>query len=207
MHSYDSLRPRVDTGDLILFSGKGGLSAGIKWLTRSRWSHIGMALRLPEWDVVLIWESTLLNDIEDVELGGIRQGVQLSPLSHRITAYEGDVAIRHLEVARTPAMLASLNALRQEVKGRSYEKSHLQLLKSAYDGPFGDNKDDLSSLFCSELIAEAYQRMGLLPGQPPPNEYTPKDFSEAHSLPLLRGRLGPELVVHKRGPARLQRNR
>jgi hypothetical protein len=41
----------------------------------------------------------------------------------------------------------------------------------------GINKEDLSSLFCSELVAEAYQKMGLLTEQLPSNEYIPKDFS------------------------------
>jgi len=52
----------------------------------------------------------------------------------------------------------------------------LELLKSAYDGPFGKNEEDLSSLFCSELVAEAYQRLGLLTEGTPSNEFTPADF-------------------------------
>ena len=36
----------------------------------------------------------------------------------------------------------------------------------------------MSSLFCSELLAEAYQRMLLLSEDMPSNEYTPADWSE-----------------------------
>ena len=55
------------------------------------------------------------------------------------------------------------------------------MIKAAYDGPLGHNQEDLSSLFCSELVAEAYQRLGLLPKPPqglPSNEYTPRDFAK-----------------------------
>lgn len=196
MPTYQELRPAIQTGDLVLFSGKGAISAGIKWMTGSRWSHVGMALRLDEWDMVLLWESTTLSNIADITSGKLRQGVQLSPLSRRIATYPGEVAIRHLEVERTPAMHQALRRLRETVKGRPYESDKLELLKSAYDGPWGGTGgEDLSTLFCSELIAEAYQCMGLLPESPPSNEYTPGDFTEKAELPLLKGRLGPALPV------------
>lgn len=62
-------------------------------------------------------------------------------------------------------------------------KNKLELIKAAYGGWLGDNKENLSSLFCSELVAEAYQRMGLLPEVgsahkvKPSNEYTSRFFS------------------------------
>ncbi len=34
----------VRTGDLLLFSGSGFLSSGIKFFTASRWNHVGMAV-------------------------------------------------------------------------------------------------------------------------------------------------------------------
>ena len=35
--------------------------------------------------------------------------------------------------------------------------------------PFGKNKEDLSSVFYSELVAEAYQTLGLLDEKKPSN--------------------------------------
>ncbi len=71
----------------------------------------------------------------------------------------------------------------------------MELVKAAYDGPFGRNTEDLSSLFCSELVAEAYQRLGLLSEAKPANEYTPADFSEKKELQLLAGTLGNEIII------------
>lgn len=195
MEAYENIRPRLNTGDIVLFSGKGGISAGIKWFTQSKWSHVGMVLRLPEWDAVLIWESTNLDDVAEIESGKARKGVQIVPLSERLRKYPGETSIRLLEMERTPEMLKELSLLRAEVKGRPYETDKLELFKAAYEGPFGDNVEDLSSLFCSELVAEAYQRMGLLSEKKPSNEYTPKDFSDKRKLKLLKGKLQKEVIV------------
>jgi hypothetical protein len=43
------------------------------------------------------------------------------------------------------------------------------------------------NIFCSELVAESYMRMGLLPETPPPSAYMPVDFASARELPLLKG--------------------
>ena len=106
------------------------------------------------------------------------------------------MSLRQLRAKRTPEMLAALCALRRELRGRPYESSKLEVIKAAYDGPLGRNDEDLSSLFCGELVAEAYQAMGLLPGDSPSSEYVPSDFSSERSLPLLQGaRLGRETVL------------
>jgi hypothetical protein len=196
---YEEIRGQLQTGDLVLFSGKGGVSAGIKWLTFCPWSHIGMVVCTPSGagplaDTVLLWESTNLDNLKDAIDGVAKRGVQLVVLSERIQTYGGEIGIRHLSVHREPAMLEALAALRIKLRNCPYEQKKLELLRAALDGPFesGRRPEDLSSLFCSELIAEAYQAMGLLPDLDgkPSDEYTPRDF--AGELALLRGAtLGP----------------
>lgn len=196
--TYDEMRSYLKTGDLVLFSGKGGISEWIKWFSKSTWSHVGMILKSVDWNVILLWESTSLSSVEDVELGRAIRGVQLVPFSARLANYRGRVAVRKLSHHTTPDMEDSLCQFRSEVRARPYEKNYIELAKAAYDGPFGGNVEDLSSLFCSELIAEAYQRMGLLTEGKPSNEYTPRDFStEAkHALELQGGRsLGTEIEI------------
>lgn len=197
---YSDIRDQLQTGDLALFSGKGGASTGIKWFTDCKWSHVGMLIRMPEWDTLLVWEATTLTNLRDIITGVAHRGVQLVSFSDRLRSYDGNASIRKLDVARTPEMQRALITMRAELKGRPYETDKVELLKAAYDGPLGANAEDLSSLFCSELIAETYQRMGLLPSGPgalASNEYTPRDFSEAGKrLSLQLGaRLGPEISV------------
>jgi hypothetical protein len=188
LQPYYDLRPRLKTGDLLLFSGKGAVSGLIKRFTASKWSHVALVLRVPQFDSVFCWESTTLSNVPDVESGVCRKGVQLVGLRERLETYQGDSVVYRplLGVLLNDQHLKTLAAFRSEVAGRPYEQSELELLRAAWDGVGGANKTaDLSSLFCSELVAETYQRLGLLRNIPPSNEYTPADF--AGDLPLLLG--------------------
>lgn len=193
---YSEIRNKLKTGDIILFSGKGLISAGIMAMTRSPWSHVGMVLKLPEYDFIVIWESTTLSKAKDLRSDSFKKGVQIVPLSERFKGYDGKAAVRRLlDADLDGSETDALMEFRKEVAGRDYEEDKLELFNSAWDGPFGGNEEDLSSLFCSELVAEAYQRMGLLPEEKPSNEYTPADFGEKAELALLDGRLGPEIAI------------
>lgn len=189
--------PKLKTGDIVLFSGHGPISTGIKIGTASRWSHVGMIVRIADFDMVAVWESTTLKTVKDSKSTYVK-GVQLNQLRERIIQYNGDIAIRRLEgIEFSSEDLKKLSELRRELTGRPYEKNKLDLIKAAYDGPGGANKEDLSSIFCSELVAEAYQTLGLLPETLASSEFVPADFSEARDkkLKLLKGRLGPEIVL------------
>ena len=188
---YQDIRNELKTGDILLFSGKGHISEGIKFFTLSKWSHVGVVYRfvdpLDPDGSVFCWESTTLSDIEDADTGKLTRGVQRVELSERIErcfAKGYEISLRPLSKPLTDDMVRALNTFRHEVSGTPYEKSKIELIKSAYDGIFGENKEDLSSLFCSELVAEAYQQMGLLTEAIPSNEFTPKDFSSEKSLSL-----------------------
>lgn len=185
--TYAEIRPSLKTGDILLFSGKGMVSGLIRRLTNSKWSHVGMVVRVPEFDMVLSWESTALATVRDVETLQKHRGVQLVGLRDRLALYDGEVQVRQLAHPIGAESLAALGAFRSEVSGRPYEQSKIELLKSVWDGWGGHNEEDLSSLFCSELVAEAYQRMGLLPGDPPSNEFVPADFKP--------GRMADQLLL------------
>ncbi len=190
---YNEIRSKLKTGDMVLFSGKGIVSNFIKVFTSSPYSHVGMVVKIHEWDMVLLWESTTLSKIKDIRSGTVRQGVQLVPLSERVKSYQGTMGVRFLNIQRTYLMDEALAKLRREVSGRPYEENKLELFKSAYDFFGGKNEEDLSSLFCSEMVAEGYQRMGLLEEPPkglPSNEYTPANLAD-YSLELLQGSLSP----------------
>lgn len=70
---------------------------------------------------------------------------------------------------------------------------------------------DLSRVFCSELVAAAYQRLGLLESYPPAFSYNPKDFSSEQTNPpgvhLLRAaRLSNENFLREL-PSRIEANK
>ena len=201
MNQYNLYRSEMETGDILLFSGKGILSAGIKLGSLCKWSHVGMVVKVENPDIALLYQATPSTIVKDFFLKRENPGVQINVLSHVVEKYDGEIAYRKLNVHRSQEMLDSLSAFRKEIKGRPFEESKWEIIKACYDGPLGKNdEEDLSSLFCSELVAEAYQRMGLLEcdsrGGKTSNEYTPRDFSDKENLDLLLGaELGPELTL------------
>lgn len=195
---------QLRTGDVLLFAGKSQASESIKWATGSRWSHVALVLWVPAYEFPCLYEATTDTSIPDLESGIARSGVQLVPLARRLDLYPGGVALRQLlDTALAPEDLAALHALRQRLMRRPYDDSRLELMGSAYDGPGGRNEEDLSALFCSELLAESYQALGLIgsgPDDKPSNEHTPADFSvEDENLQWRRGRLGPEIILKTGG--------
>lgn len=193
------------TGDIIIFSGHGAISDVIKLFTKSKWSHVGIAIRNGT-DNLYILESTTLNDVKDVVDNVAKKGVQLVPLRDRLNKYDGDISIRHLQGAVMGNNDSNaLKAFMLEIEDRPYEEHVIDLVKAimeryvAKDGKLHDilhNSEDTSSLFCSELIAEAYQRLNILNKTEPSDYYLPKDFSDNGKMLLLRNiTIGPEIIL------------
>lgn len=196
---YQKIRKKLKTGDIILFSGNSLVSNSIKLFSRSKWSHVAMVYKVDDGDIALCWESTSVGKIKDIELGKKTKGVQLVVLSDRIEQCLNDgyqLAIRQLNKEITDDMFSELKQFRHEIKGTPYEQDFIELIKSSWDGWLGENEEDLSSLFCSELVAAAYQKMDLLNDGLPSNEYVPKDFSTERDIHLLNGYdFGDEVVI------------
>ena len=53
----------------------------------------------------------------------------------------------------------------------------------------------LEQLFCAEVVAITYERMGLLGTERPPNWYDPGKFWSGNRLELNGATLGPEIAV------------
>ena len=198
---YASLRPKLKSGDIVLMGGSSVFSRVIRKLTGSPWSHVGMVVRIEQFDTLLLWESTTNGHDKDVQTGTVKRGVQLVPLSKRVNDHDGNLAFRRLSRGLSDDEIGKLNAFRRSVKDKGYDFDALELLRAALDsGLFWSNREDLGAYFCSELIAETYQSLGFLDETKPSNEYTPNDFSTSAPAPLeLQGgvHLGEEIVVKR----------
>ena len=137
----------------------------------------------------------------------MRKGVELLPLKSKIfSGWYDRVAVRRLtdiDDAKREEMYGELLKFMKEVQGRPYEKNKTELILSALDFQeeylsfLRNTKEDLSSLFCSELVAEAYMRMGLWDRKKLSNEYTPDDFASINDKnnPLKFGKLEKEVYI------------
>jgi hypothetical protein len=61
----------------------------------------------------------------------------------------------------------------------------------------------LEQLFCAEVVAITYERMGLLDANRPPNWYDPGKFWSGNHLELNGASLGPEIAVDQIPPFEL----
>jgi len=179
---YRQQRQYIQTGDVVLFSGKGAFSEIIKRFTFSNWSHVGVAVKLAEFgDTLCLLESTTLSTLEDIQSGEFLRGVQIVRLSDRVATYKGSIAYRAVYSAKqSPTEIhEKTSQFYHQYHGTPYEEDQLELIQSALDGPFGlaGNEKDLSTIFCSELVAQLWQDLGWLATATPSNEFTPHNFA------------------------------
>ncbi len=186
---YNGLRNQINSGDTILFSGRGFIPGLIEKITSSEYSHVGIAIwgLMPGSDDkerLFIIESTTLNNEKDIS-GEYRRGVQMLMLSQRLESYEGKAWLLPLTVPLTDeeTLKACDWAFKQYTSKVKYDE--VQAVKSIFDNvpkflkwvvkPFL-NQQDTSKLFCSELNTEFYKQAGRLPAAIVSAEQTPADI-------------------------------
>jgi hypothetical protein len=172
------------TGDLVLFNEGGGiLEKAVRFGTQSEWNHIGMIVNYGK-NGLYIYEArrTAEDNLIDYVTGKpLSCGVRMVPAAARIR-WEQNAGDLYKIVARKvfPKLTRAndhMKAFAVSMARKPYEQNIVELFKSGYDGPFGKNKENFSSIFCSELVAAFYKRVGLLPADVAANEYTPADFA------------------------------
>lgn len=180
------------TGDLLLFSGKGLVSGTIRLFTGSRWSHVGLVLR--EGDDLLLLEATNTDESADVALGRPVRGVQLVRLADKLAAYDGAVAWRRLEVDERPAGLEEeIRELAEWWRYRGYKDFTVTLVRDLLSANRRPPRVD--RVFCSELVAEVYKRLGLMCRTVRSSRCVPGDFGR-DEIPFLRdARLSPPVLL------------
>lgn len=180
------------TGDLVLFSGKGLVSGTIRLFTGSRWSHVGMVVRSE--DEVLLLEATVTDEAVDISLGRPVRGVQVVRLADKLAAYDGAVALRRLELDERPVGLdeavQEIAALWRYRGYKSFTATLVLDLLSANRRPHRVHR-----VFCSELVAEIYKRLGIMCRGVRSSRYVPGDFGLEQPPFLTNARLSPPIPL------------
>ena len=198
---YNIVEENLRTGDILLFSAKQLTSWGIRISTNSPWSHVGMIVRSSEFssngkEKLYIWHSVQqkISFTHDVVTKTKKQGPQLNDLRTMIEHSLGTVYIRRLrnvpsEIAiGDPADNEDLKAYFMDTAKKDYEKDFGELMRSQLDAPLiGNNTEDMSSVFCSELMADTYRKFNYM-AKPeiPSNEFVPSDFSSGRTFHIFK---------------------
>lgn len=92
--------------------------------------------------------------------------------------------------------LEQLEEFAQQVRGKKYKMNLVKICRQKSDRDASENIKDTKSYFCSELIASAYKRIGLLPADVSATQYWPGAFSINSDTEYLKGAtLGDEYLI------------
>ena len=196
---YSEIRDKLQTGDLFLFRGETLLSKETEILLHSRVSHVAMVVRDEHFQRPLIWQATDRVGAEDVHEHKHHGGAQLNFLRDAMWTYDepettGRFAWRKLNTERGPEFEKTVQDFIEKVIGTPFP-SGWKMISDWVKG-WVDIKQDGTTYFCAALVSETLMNLGLLGDHPPPNDYTPKKFTDRVELDWLKGAtLEPEVFV------------
>ncbi|MCE0486906.1 hypothetical protein [Ornithinimicrobium sediminis] len=190
------------TGDLWLFRGRSAADHAIRAVTNAPVNHVGMAVVVDDLPP-LMWHAELGRGLVDVWTGTRHRGAQLHDLraavlqwSHR---YEQRTWLRQLDAQVTRPMEDELLRSVARLSGTPFPATTAlaaRWLRGRVRRPA-----PVETTYCAEVVADAYQAMGLLGQDRPTNYYDPGTFWSGDGLELLEGaRLGAEIQVRVPGP-------
>ena len=184
------------TGDVFLFRGRSVADQAIRVVTNSPVNHVGMVIVVEDLPP-LLWHAELGRSLPDVWTGERQRGTQLHLLTDAVSTWHHQYGqrawMRQIDVDVTPAMEAEVLRTVNELSGRTFPRT-LALAKGWVRGRVR-RTSDLEQLFCAEVVAITYERMGLLEAKRPPNWYDPGKFWSGDRLQLVGATLGTEIEI------------
>lgn len=191
----DALR-RAATGDVWLFRGPSMADRAIRLVTNSPVNHVGVVLALDDLPP-LLWHAELGASMPDVWTGERRRGSQLHLLGRAVSVWTHRYGQRPWFRAIDPEVTAAMEdralGVVAEYSGRPFPKP-ARLARHWIRGRLR-RQVSLSDVYCAELVAVTYERMGLLGSERPANWYDPGRFWSGDRLQLVGATLGPEVAV------------
>lgn len=184
------------TGDVWLFRGRSTADRAIRLLTNSPVNHVAMAITIDDLPP-LLWHAELGKSLTDVWTGSHQRGAQLHLLEDAVITwsrrYGQQAWMRQISIETTSAMEDAALRIINEFSGRPFPRS--TALARAWMLGRIRRSTPLRYLYCAELVALTYERMGLLDSKRPPNWYDPGRFWSGDDLDLNGAHLGPEIPV------------
>ena len=187
---YDSaLRQQLQTGDLLLCSGRGVFSELIQQATDSPWSHVALIVRLEDIDRLMLFESVETYGVRTVPLSRY-----LTDYDHQGHPYPGGLAlVRHRTLASKcqPPNICRMLQFAVDQFGSAYNRQDImriaaRVLGGALQPNTPPSKQPQAREFiCSEYVAACFEQAGvpLTPGHC--GYVTPGDFANPNQVDLI----------------------
>jgi hypothetical protein len=192
------------TGDVWLFRGHTAADRAIRVVTNAPVNHVAMVVALDDLPP-LLWHTELGQSIESVWTGERHRGAQLNVLTDAVDVWTGKYDqrawVRHFDGDVTREMEDSLLRVIAEFEGRPFPRTR-HLVGKWLAGRLRREASE-QAVYCAELLAITYTRMGLLDPRTPANWFDPGRFWSGDRLELRNcASLGPEIPVARSHPRR-----
>ena len=187
----------AQTGDVWLFRGPSGADRAIRVFTNAPVNHVAMVVAFDDLPP-LLWHTELGQSLESVWTGEHHRGAQLNRLDEALSVWTGKYQqlafVRHLNGEVTREMEDSLLRVVAEYEGRPFPRTR-RLVGKWLSGRLRRDASE-QAVYCAELLAITYTRMGLLDARTPANWFDPGRFWSGDRLELAGGvTLGTEIPV------------
>ena len=184
------------TGDVWLFRGRSVADRAIRLFTNSPVNHVGMVLAIDDLPP-LIWHAELGASMPNVWTGERERGAQLHRLDRAVSVWTNRYGqqpwFRQIDIDVTSEMENHALSVVAEYSGRSFPST--KTLARHWIAGRARRQVSLADIYCAELVAVTYERMGLLGSDRPANWYDPGTFWSGDRLELVGAALGPEVHV------------
>jgi hypothetical protein len=185
------------TGDVWLFRGPRLADRAIRVATNAPVNHVAMVMAIDDLPP-LLWHTELGQSLQDVWTGDHHRGAQLNRLDESFHVWTGKYGqrayVRQFAGEVTRKMEDELLRVIAEYDGREFPKT--RGLVARWLAGRVRHEATGEAVYCAQLLAITFRRMGLLDTKRPANWYDPGKFWSGAKLPLQHGAsLGQEIEV------------
>jgi hypothetical protein len=189
------------TGDVWLFTGRKVADRTIRLFTNSPVNHVGVVLALDDLPP-LLWHAEAGASMPNVWTGERTRGAQLHRLERAVSMwthrYGQQPYLREIDVEVTRQQEDAALGVVAEYSGRAFPKTST-LARHWLAGRIRRGVP-LTDVYCAELVAVTFERMGLLGAERPANWYDPGRFWSGDRLGLVGASLSAEVHITDVGP-------
>ena len=170
--SYQNIRAKLDTGDVVIFGGQYRMSKMIRLVTRFPASHVALIIREDNRNSFI--------EASEGDMYPEREGVIISQFSNSIPFYKGDIWIARLNAdIRERADIEKMKLYLKEQVGKDYDYKNMPKAGFDFLDPISSitrSEENSSQMFCSELVAAGLRAAGILPESINVSEVSPADI-------------------------------
>jgi len=154
--------------------------------TRGDYDHVAMLFKFG--DKLVIFESTGQTGVDMLDWNTF--------MNNKWHNLYTKLVYRRLHCNLSEDDIEMLEDFAQKVKGKKYKMNAVKICRKSSNRDASDEIKETKSYFCSELVASAFKRIGLLPPDVSATQYWPSNFSVDSKCELLRDAyLGDEYLV------------